>query len=206
MKSYVPFNVYTNIVKMFDYRNIKLRGEQLTENQVSQRLNHYEFATIVGDRGPDPRGAAECYVILIASNSKYSAKSQDFKKLLKGLPKKTEGVEVMFVSELEFTNHIKKQLALFKSENPKIYVEDYDYEKFLIEMPKHVSVPKHELASDNEVAELCRRHFTTKEKFPKIHVGDTQCVWIGGKPGMVIKITRVSENSGEAIAYRIVIK
>lgn len=206
MEVYIPFNVYTNIVKMFKYRNIKLRGDQLTEDQVVQRLNHYEFVIIIGDRGDDIRGAAECYVILIAPNSKYSGKSLDFKKLLKGLPKKTEGLEVMFVSEFAFTIHIKKQLIAFKHENPKVYVEDYDYEKFLIEFPKHVSAPKHVIATDAEVQAHCDRHYTTKDKLPKIPVTDTQAVWIGLKPGMVAKIFRISETAGTAIAYRICIK
>ncbi len=206
MGSYIPYVVYTNIVKMFTYRNIQLTGQPMTEEKVVQALNHYEYVMVAGERGRDPRGEAECLVVLIAPNSKHSSKSQDFKKLLKTLPKKAERLEVMFVSEYAFTINIKKQLAMFKTENPKIYIEDFDYDKFLIEIPKHVSVPKHEIATEEEVAAYCFRHFTTRDKFPKIHVTDSPAVWIGLKIGMVVKITRVSENAGEAIAYRYCIK
>jgi DNA-directed RNA polymerase subunit H len=204
MEAYIPYNVYTNIVKMFGYRNIQLRGEPLAEDQIVQKLNHYEFVTIIGSRGNDPRGAADCYVILIAPGSKYSNKSQDFKKLLRGIPDKNEGLEVMFVSEEKFTVHIEKQVAQFKATKPKVYVENYDYEMFIIEKPRHESTPPHSIATEAEVDEICQRHYTTKDKFPKIPVTDTQAVWIGAKLGMVVKVIRVSETAGTAIAYRYV--
>jgi DNA-directed RNA polymerase subunit H (RpoH/RPB5) len=207
MEEYLPGRVYENLVRMAEYRNITLQTV-LKQDAVVQQLNHYELVTIPGKRpASDPRGGAAVIIILIAPNSKYSSKSGDFKKLLKGLPKVgNEALDVMFVSDEPLTIYIKKLLVQYRINNPKITVEDYDYSKFMIEAPKHESVPRHSLASDKEVEEFCRMHFTSKEFFPKIVQSDTQAVWLGARPGMVVKIERVSETAGVAIAYRYCIK
>lgn len=209
MEIYVPGEVYTNLVKMMEYRGIKLSTPPLTPDTVVQKLNHYEFVMLSGTRGKeDSRGAADTTVILIAPNSKYSGKSGDFKKLLKYLPKVQPGVrlEVIFVSEYELTTHIKKQILAFKQENPDIHIENYDYEIFMLENPKHVSVPPHSIPSEEEVSEFCRLHYKDRTTFPKILQSDAQAVWLGLRPGMVVKIDRVSETAGRAIAYRYCVK
>ena len=201
MEIYEPGRVYENIVKMFGYRNVVLRGAQLTEDQLAQALNNYEYAIVIGEKTVNG-ATVECYVVIIAPGSKYSNKSQDFKKLTKYVPTKDVPIEVMFVSKSPLTVHVKKQLALYRSENPKYYVEDHDYEMFIIEKPRDVSVPKHVIATEKEVSAYCERHFTTKDKLPRINPMDPQAVWIGLKLGMVAKIYRLSETAGEAIVYR----
>lgn len=209
MDEYVPGQVYNNLIKMLDYRAVKLTGQQLTQDEVVQKLNHYEFITIPGRRGKDDlRGEATIMIILIAPGSKYSNKSGDFKKLLKGLPKIKEGesLEVMFVSEYELTIHIKKQLISYKLANPKIYLENYDYEIFLIETPKHVSVPKHVIMTPAEIKEMFDKQYTSSLNISKILQSDPQAVWLGLKPGMCVKIYRISETAGVAMGYRICVK
>ena len=214
MEIYQPFSVYTNLVKMLSYRGAILRGSVLTEDQLVERLNHYEFITLIADRTDTHiLGKAICYILLIKPGSKYSAKTSDFKKLLKEIPSNTlknpQPIEVMFVSENVFTIHIKKALVAWKSENhiSGMYIEDHDYEKWYIETPKHVSVPKHTIATPDEIAKFCALYYVSSpDKFPKILVNDVQAVWLGLKPGMVCKIIRVSESAGESIAYRYCIR
>jgi DNA-directed RNA polymerase subunit H (RpoH/RPB5) len=69
----------------------------------------------------------------------------------------------------------------------------------------HVLVPKHELVPENEHKELMERmYITSKSKFPEIkfHV-DPIARCIGAVPGDIVKITRYSASSGEAIIYRV---
>lgn len=209
MDEYVPGQVYENLVKLMDYRGVIINSTPLSKDDVVQKLNHYEFITISGKRREnDPRGEATVMVILIAPNSKYSNKSGDFKKLLKGLPKVHNGetLEVIFVSEYELTVHIKKQLLAYRTANPKILLENHDYEIFMIEVPKHKSVPLHVIPSEKEVTEFCSQHYTSAQNFPKILQSDPMAVWLGLRPGMVVKVYRVSETAGVATIYRICIK
>jgi DNA-directed RNA polymerase subunit H (RpoH/RPB5) len=206
MEVYVPGEVYNNLVKMMGYRGVKLSAEPLTPDLVVQKLNHYEYVTIGGTRGKDdPRGEATVIIILIAPNSKYSSKSGDFKKLLKGLPKTKPGenLEVVFISEFALTIHIKKQIAAYRNENPKILLEDHDYEIFMLELPKHECVPEHTIATEEEIAKFCKIHFKDRERFPKILQSDPQAVWLGLRPGMCVRVRRISETAGYSYIYRI---
>jgi DNA-directed RNA polymerase subunit H (RpoH/RPB5) len=206
MDVYVPGEVYLNLVKMMKYRGVELTMDPLTPASLVQKLNHYEFVTITGHRKKsDPRGEAKVIVIFIAPNSKYSNKSGDFKKLLKGLPKvqADENLDVIFVSEHVLTVHIKKHITAFRSANPRVYIEDHDYEIFMLENPKHEIVPEHTIASDEEVEKFCRLHYKDKNSFPKINSTDAQAVWLGLRPGMCVKVKRISETAGFSYIYRI---
>lgn len=209
MEVYAPGEVYTNLIKLMGYRGVKLATEPLTSDAVVQKLNHYEFVTISGTRGnDDPRGEATVMIILIAPNSKYSNKSGDFKKLLKGLPKikPSENLEVVFVSEFVLTIHIKKQIIVYRNENPKVHLEDHDYEIFLLENPKHEVVPEHSIPPESEIDEFCRIHYKDRSSFPKILQSDPQAVWLGLRPGMCVKVKRISETAMYSYIYRICIK
>lgn len=215
MDEYIPGQVYDNLVKLMKYRGAKMNETPLTREEVSRKLNHYEFIILLGNRAaidadgkPDPRGAGTVVVILIAPDSKYANKSPDFKKLLKNLPKvqQNEILEVLFVSEIELTMHIKKQLIAYRAANPKIYIEHSEYEIFLIEIPIHKAVPRHEIANEAEVAEFCNLHHTHPSLFPKILQSDPVAVWLGIKPGMIVTIHRISETAGRALIYRMCIK
>lgn len=206
METYIPGDVYNNLAKLLTYRNVKLSADPLDKDTLSQKLNHYEYVTLSGDRaGDDPRGPAHVIVFLIAPNSKYSSRSLDFKKLLRGLPKK-DHLEIIFVSEHKLTVHIAKALLAYKQVNPTVYVEDYDYTVFMIETPKHNDVPPHRLATDEEIEAFCVKHYTSKDRFPKIHTSDPMAVWLGARPGMCVHVTRLSETAGEAVAYRFCVK
>lgn len=207
MNEFIPVQVYLNLVKMIGYRGVTLSTPPYNSDDLILRLNHYEFVTINGKRAAeDIRGAATVIIILIKPNSKYSNKTSEFKKLFRGLPKmkEDENLNVIFVSEYVLTIHINKMLANQKV--PNVFIESYDYEKFMLEAPKHESVPEHTILSDEEVDYICNKYYTSKDKFPKIVSSDTQAVWLGLRPGMVVKIERISETAGTAPAYRFCIK
>ncbi len=206
MTEFIPGQIYNNLIKLCKYRNSVINTEILEPGTVVQRLNHYEYLTITAVRpGNDERGRALCVIVLIAPDSKYSTKSGDFKKLLKSLPV-DDNLEVLFVSPEPLTVHIKKYLGKHRQENPKVFIEDYDYTPFLIVCPEHISVPPHFIATAEEIAAFCKRWYKQKEQFPKILQSDPQAIWLGLRPGQCARIHRPSENAGIAIVYRICIK
>ena len=93
-------------------------------------------------------------------------------------------------------------MEAYRLTHPRTRIEARSYGLFLMELPLHVLVPPHSLATDEEVDALCRLHTTSRDRFPHISRDDPQAVWLGVKPGMVVRIDRPSETAGIAVVYR----
>ena len=208
--TFVPWIVYENLVLMMQRRRATLSGAPLTRIELADRLNDHEYAVIDGvrtDDPHDPRPGAVINIVLIAPGSKYATKSMDFNKLFKSLPKQsTQRQEIIFVSELDMTPHIKRHIHVHRSAYTNIFIEDYSYDIFKIDAPSHSLVPPHIVMTEAEVEELCSRNKTNRKYFPQILHTDPQAVWLGLQPGMCVKILRVSETAGTAVAYRYCVK
>lgn len=74
-----------------------------------------------------------------------------------------------------------------------------------VDMRKVQGIPRHEICSDEEYAEL-EKFYINKENMPKILENDPQALWINAKIGQIVKIINVSEIAGTAISYRLVIR
>lgn len=220
LEIYVPGEIYKNINKMLAYRGVTLKDKVLSESEITQQLQHYEYIQIQGERelrNSDyvvneritDKGKIDITILMIAPGSKYATITQFFKQLIATVIQKGKipknGLDLMIVSENVLTVHLLKQIKMMRRQYPGLYIEHYNYNKFIIEFPKHQLVQPHEIANMEEVNEYCDNNYLTIDRFPKIFTNDTPVVWIGAKPGEVVKVTRLSENAGEAIAYRFVI-
>lgn len=202
MEEYYPGEVYKNLIKMMALCNITLTKEPVNNEVLATTLNNNQYITLTGTRPEtDPRGEALIVVILIAPNSKYASRSEDFKKLLKGLPK-AKMLEVIFITEDTLSTHLEKHMKLYMAENTWVHLERYSYDIFLIENTQHVSVDKHTIMTQDEVNEFCKTHHTNPMNLAAIKPDDPQAIWNGVKRGMVVRITRVSDTAGISINYR----
>lgn len=218
MEEFVPGKVYENLIKMLSYRGAEVVPPILDSSALAQRLSQHEYVFVKGIRkgdGKNPqkgRGPASILIVMLAPNSKYT-KSGDLERLfgeIQRLPDapgsehaaQAREFNVILISAEPLAMHTRKKLAEIKEGLPEMYIENYTYNIFLFELPKHVLVPQHILADDKEIDEFCHLHYTSKENFPQILQGDPQAVWIGLRPGMVVKIIRPSETAGEAVSYR----
>lgn len=92
-----------------------------------------------------------------------------------------------------------------KPERRKLRVSFFGIHMLVINPLHHVLVPKHEIVPEGEHKDLMARlHITAKTKLPEIkfHI-DPIARCIGAVPGDIVKITRPSASSGEAIIYRL---
>lgn len=112
--------------------------------------------------------------------------------------------EIMFVSSQEFTTYLDKILTRLREERPRnFYIESRTYTVFAAEHPRHVMVPPHIVPPQSEVDRWCALMHVTPRQFQRIRQDDPQAVWLGLRPGMVVKIQRISETAGEAPAWRL---
>ncbi len=117
-------------------------------------------------------------------------------------------VIVMMMEDLGDAHHMIALKQYMKNKNGKEYklrVSFFNIQKIVVNPLKHVLVPKHEIVPQEEHKELLKSmYITSKSKLPEIkfHLDPiTRC--IGAVPGDIIKITRPSQSSGEAIMYRV---
>lgn len=205
---YVPGIVYENIPKFLQYRNITSDYKFTSLDEFSRVIKHYGFVPISGKK---VKGGHFVYILLMAPDSKYATKSPDYKKLLGPLITKAmnskqaseRGLEIIIISEKELTNHIIKANEEYLATYGMLHIEHYIYKLFKLVVPEHVMQPKFTLATREEAAEFCKEYYTDIDKFPKISSkSDAMAVWMGLRPGDVVKIERTSESAGVAIVYR----
>ena len=72
------------------------------------------------------------------------------------------------------------------------------------DIQKHMLVPKHEIMTEEEIAnEFSDVDYDFKD-LPKIKVNDPVAKSIAAEPGNVLRITRQSQTAGVFVTYRIV--
>lgn len=92
-----------------------------------------------------------------------------------------------------------------EKERRKLRVAFFSVYMIVINPLLHVLVPKHEIVPPEKHRELMESlYITAKSKFPEIKFHtDPIARCIGAVPGDIVKITRPSPSSGEAIIYRV---
>jgi len=92
-----------------------------------------------------------------------------------------------------------------EKERRKLRVSFFSVYMIVMNPLLHVLVPKHEIVPPEKHRELMESlYITAKSKFPEIKFhADPIARCIGAVPGDIVKITRPSSSSGEAIIYRV---
>ena len=190
---------------MMKYRGAVLNMEPLNHVALSQRLNNQETAIITGTRdAADPRGQALLVFVLIAPGSDISDKSGAFVRMLKSIPAPPQSgiLEVVIVAETQATSHIERKITKYREANPTAEVETHTYAYWACEVPTHALVPPHYIPAPGEFEDHCRLHYKSPSDFPIIRQREPIATWLGLKVGMGVRIERISETAGTAIAYR----
>lgn len=137
-------------------------------------------------------------------------------KIIYYTPSKFKTADVKKVLEEDVTNAVAHDLyILVLNENPtasnmkalhdiKVNLEIHLLKHMMINITKHVLVPKHEVIKDKAVIDALVEQYKLKNKyqFPIILKSDPIAKYYGMKSGDVVKITRVSESAGQYIVYR----
>lgn len=140
---YYPFEVYSNILKMLNYRKLVLvkaaaysgeqRAEPLDKATFTKLFQYHQYILITAKDGPEKerrplKSVAKhtrdsdkyptwTYVLLVMPGAVHLSKSANLEKLIKtvGLasPPKDRNIEVLLVHEGEFASNLSNKLASF---------------------------------------------------------------------------------------------
>jgi DNA-directed RNA polymerase subunit H (RpoH/RPB5) len=226
------YTIYNNAYIMLSkYRELKVASPLLTYEAFANELNYNGYITIAASCGADNiRGELHNYTVLIAQDSDYASKSGDFKTILNKilapeikaltaqslqdkLPQEkalnaqplqeTPLVNLCFISETPFTSHIYKAIETKRKDHPtlNLYCEDHIYDIFHIDLFKQNMVPEQTIV---DITDMLNRYNTTQHNLGVMSNKDAGAVWIGARPGMIVELKRLSDNTVYSYDYRLV--
>lgn len=223
-------DVYQNVRAMLEYRKVDVISSKLDQTKLISQIEGTDYVVIYGKRNADDiRGGAMVAAIIILPNSKYSTKTQDFAKLILSIQnsKEMSDPNIKFHNVVVVINNTSRVKAAKATEDSNrsglssliqkkinsvinvdpslLLVEVYNYRLFLIELPKHAVSQVHTIVDAEELKLVVDTLRKPINEFPRIMVGDPQIVWLGARPGQVIKIMRMSDSAGVFPTYRLVV-
>lgn len=122
---------------------------------------------------------------------------------------KPVNVDIICIVKDEISSHVRKKAAayIFNGNDARgfTHIDFYRYHVFNTVIPAHVSVPHHKIVPAEDEKRLLESLGARKKHLEKIKRKDPPVIWIGGEIGDIIEIETISESTGKALNYRIVI-
>ncbi len=195
------FTVYENIqLFMTKYRGYELiegkfidYDEFNNKMQVAQHISH----KFINKNLDGIKRRTDIY--LCTEDSKYITTTPNFRKLIDKHQK--ESIQLFFFTADEFSEYIKNALVDYKH----LIIQNYRHIHFHIELNLGSMCAVHRILNKEETQHFCETAVTHGYNIPQILVDDPQIIWIGGEEGQLVEIRTVSESSGEALQYKIIV-
>jgi DNA-directed RNA polymerase subunit H (RpoH/RPB5) len=213
--------IYENLAKMCEWR-----GARVTERESADRLMHTletkAFARIDAERENDIfRGSAHISVIMFSPHygvegTKISAQ---INRMMENLEKEKREMNLIFVTIAPISTQVARNIAAINARNAgRIIVEQHLAKIFAIVVPEHAAVPRHTIVAmrgghiEEEIKNIsATMHIAPWRDFPCLVASakydmsarpDPMAVWLGLRPGMIVRIERACEVTGIEIVYR----
>ena len=135
--------------------------------------------------------------IIYYLNSKF--KFADLKKFI--VPKENENItDIVIVFKEKINSFNPRNIEEFDNINLQVFM----IKELLLNISKHVLVPKHEVIRDQKQINDLVEHYNLKSKlqFPIILKTDPMAKYLNVQSGDLVRVTRTSPSAGESILYR----
>lgn len=207
------YAVYLNIFRELPkYRHFTISSSEVNEEDFEKilRAKHiiqidatYDALERVNIFNYVPREGRRVAIFITARDAPQIKTSDSARRWINQLSSNEKIDEVIIVHEEDaLGSSALKRLETIR--DFKEYVEVYPFNSFLFVVPQHVQVPPHHFATKQEVAALVHQHIDTGRHLLHILTTDPPCIWIGARPGDIIRIDRISESTLIAAGYRVV--
>ena len=191
------YNIYLNVKKMIsypEYRNLILEEKNdINKKNFSTEININGYVFIKCKKEKDELFNTIFYIL--QKDSSIIRLVSEFKKFMNSISKNI--VHIYIISNL-----YPSQQIIRLSQQYKYNINIIKSKIFISEIPKHVTVPKHEIMNSDEIDKLIYDlSLDSIFNLPKIKIDDPQCIWIGAKSKDVLRIYR----NNNSIYYRVVL-
>lgn len=212
------------------YRKYDIKTDKLDINTFKKKIQLEQYVTIEVEQTNIPKYYVTCQsedarasenatkhmitIALISPDSKYIKSASECRTILIKLTKNDHDYmkaindhiiqrSLFMITRDDIKGLISKTKSIVAWVNT---IENYQHMTFIMEIPRGPHCSKHEILTEEEVKqELVANFIDCTEHIPLIADSDPQCIWIGAKPGNIVRIIRCSSNSGYSIEYRKVI-
>jgi DNA-directed RNA polymerase subunit H len=134
-------------------------------------------------------------------------KGADIDKIIKMHPDMAPASDTLLIVAATQPSGPFFEAALNAWANSKIFVQVFTLDELQLEQEKHVLVPKHQLLTAKEAADVLAKYTDGSDPnvLPLLHRDDIQARILGCKPGDIVRIDRKSPTAGTAPAYKLVV-
>jgi len=176
---------------LMESRKITPIDEMVQKDEFMKEMRNNSYITIKGKQDK------LVTFVIVAKNSDIPNRTESFLGMMREIKDESE---IFLFTEKENTSKIR---AYANSNNINLHI--YPMYIIHIDLRKAPGVPKHEIVTSDEEKHIIERYYIHGKNMPYILSTDPQIIWIGAKPGDIIRITRMSEVSGYATIYRLCI-
>lgn len=203
--------IYNNLKQMCEFRGARLT-EFLPDSGFNEKMESDQHVRIRAERSAsDIRGAAHILIIMFSTRREIDSTSSKFTpfiaRIIREKPKDNIEFNIILVSIAPISNSL---IALIRSESKNgIFIEHHLAVRFSIVVPRNIAVPPHTIVSRADVEKIRKEMHIDESHFPKLIAGtvnpDPVAVWLGLRPGMIVRVDRPCETAGCETVYRLCI-
>jgi len=192
--------IYNNIYKFLEYRKIKPITPQVKDDIFLRNFNHNGYVSVEG-----MLNNKVYHILFIERNNDMGLKAKDFNKKVTEISR-GKSMTIIVISKEELSKNIKKEILSIRTINRLVVIENYKYDTFVLVIPEHEAVPKHSIATQDELKVYLDFYNLNGRDLQKIFNTDPAVVWLGANVGDIVKIDRISDSTGISTAFRIVVR
>lgn len=193
------FRVYRTVANMLVNRGYMVPRElkELTPAAFKQRFGEFparESLTLLVEKADDETNQM---FVFFAEDEKVGVRP--IKVITDRM--KAEGVyNAIMVLRVDITPFAKSALSEMSD---SFRIEHFKEAELLVDITQHQLVPKHQVLTHTEKADLLKRYRLKETQLPRIQPNDPVARYYGMKRGQVVKIIRPSETAGRYVTYRV---
>jgi DNA-directed RNA polymerase subunit H (RpoH/RPB5) len=202
----IEYTIYINLLKWTDIIGFRPVLEENSDNNIIKKektdlIKTLQFYSYVKIKAVHKENNNSIMYIFLVSDSALVSKSLEFKKLLNTIPEKE--AQLVIVSKDGIKTPVKKFMSKYTKK--KLTVKNLLYANFKVDVRDNIMVPAHSLCTLEETQKVMKDNkIENLAQFPQIKKSDPQVLWVGGKPGQLVKIIR-KDVTGEVLYYRIIV-
>ena len=219
----IIYRMYQNIHTFYEYRKLIPVDPLMTNETLNETMQRYKYIVMRAISKEDQQSIQNIqtaiqkdnivalkklnirlyYFIILYPNTDYNSKRPEFKKILNLVP--YQNSDIMIITKDKIGKHMLKFITKLNETSPsqKIYVHEYALFKTIV--PAYSLAPKYTIMSPDDIEKELTAFYIQPNALSRILETDPQMVWIGAKPGQIVKYEYLSEVTIYGIGYSLVI-